>query len=71
MHVLLERLGLGHPHHPLGGPHRQRRVGGDLQGQLRAAVGSSASATTVDEAEIEHSLADSVRPVKAISAALA
>ena len=32
--VLLERLGLGRPHHPLDRPHGQRRVGGDLAGQL-------------------------------------
>ena len=34
VHVLVERLGLGGAHHPLDRPHGERRVGGDLAGQL-------------------------------------
>ena len=55
MDVLLERLGLGGPHHPLDRPHGQRRVGGDLAGQLGRArlrqlvVGHD----VVDQAELE------------------
>ena len=39
VHVLLERLGLGGAHHPLDRPHGQRRVGGDLGGQLARPIG--------------------------------
>ena len=55
--VLLERLGLGHAHHALDGPHRERRVGGDLDGQLSGGVGQlGVGHDPVHETELERLL---------------
>ena len=52
--VLLERLGLGGAHHPLDRPHGQRRIGGDLAGQLaHGLVELLGGDHLVDQAQLE------------------
>ena len=59
MHVLLERLGLGGAHHPLDRAHGERRVGGDLAGQLARRVRElGVGHDVVDETELERLLGE-------------